>query len=229
MQKHTSFSTGGLFAGLALCLLVLGLGGYALFSGSGDSDVTPQEPELPAAVPTPIPETPVQEEDPAVIPEEPETAASAPAALPEEDPLPVVAEIPRLTVNPLEGEVVTAFSVDQLMYNSTLADWRTHDGVDIAAQEGTAVLAASAGTVRSVTEDTLMGTTVVLDHDGGYQTTYANLQSGPAVRTGDSVSAGESIGAVGSAASAEAAEGPHLHFSVTKDGDPLDPEEFLKH
>lgn len=61
---------------------------------------------------------------------------------------------------------LTAFSVDQLLYNETLDDWRTHDGVDIAAAEGDAVL----GRLR---RDGLLhhrrspdGTTVVIQHSG---------------------------------------------------------------
>ena len=78
--------------------------------------------------------------------------------MPEEkvDNTPVVAEAPRLIVSPLNGQVVEAFSVDQLVYSETLGDWRTHDGVDIAAAQGTSVLAASSGTVVSVTDDPLM-------------------------------------------------------------------------
>ena len=109
----------------------------------------------------------------------------------------------------------------------TLGDWRTHNGVDIAARQGTTVLAASAGAVLSVTDDPLMGTTVVLEHDNGYQTTYANLQAEPAVETGDTVSAGQTIGAVGTTAAAEAAQGAHLHFSVAKAGEAVDPAAFL--
>ena len=98
--------------------------------------------------------------------------------------------------------------------------------VDIAAQQGTTVLAASAGAVLSVTDDPLMGTTVVLEHDNGYQTTYANLQAKPNVEAGDPGSAGQIIGAVGTTAAAESGQ-PHLHFAVTKDGKAVDPNEYL--
>ena len=141
---------------------------------------------------------------------------------------PVVAETPMTVVSPLEGDVVTAFSMDELLYNETLDDWRTHDGVDIAAAEGSSVLAASAGTVVAVDDDALMGTTVVIEHSDGYHTLYANLQSPPVVKAGDTVSAGQLIGTVGTTAAAETAQGPHLHFSVTKDGEPVDPASFLK-
>ena len=112
--------------------------------------------------------------------------------------------------------------------SETLADWRTHDGIDIKADAGTQVLAASSGTVLSVADDDLMGTTVVIAHDGGYETTYSNLQSVPTVAPEQYVSAGQVIGAVGTTSLAEASMAPHLHFSVTKDGEIIDPQEFLK-
>ena len=102
------------------------------------------------------------------------------------------------------------------------------DGIDIAAQTGTHVLSASAGTVLAVEDDPLMGTTVVIEHDGGYQTTYSNLAAPASVTAGETVSAGQIIGAVGDTAAAEAAQEPHLHFSVTKDGEAVDPNVFLE-
>ena len=144
------------------------------------------------------------------------------------DDTPVAADEPMVVVSPLQGEVAAVFSVDALLYDETMDDWRTHDGLDIAAAAGDAVLAASAGTVLSVTDDALMGTTVVIGHGGGYETTYASLQADPPVAEGESVSAGQVIGAVGATAAAEAAQGPHLHFAVTKDGAAVDPETFLE-
>ena len=231
------FGSAWFYAVLALCVLAVGVGGsFALFAGRDKpaeesvprrtdlitpSVVEPAAPEIPAVVETIAPAGHETEETP-----EQETPPPMPE-LPVDD-TPVVVEPPRLIVSPLNGEVVTVFSVDQLMYNETLADWRTHDGIDISAVQGTTVLAASSGTVSSVTDDPLMGTTVVINHDGGYQTTYSNLQARPNVEAGETVSAGQIIGAVGRTAAAESAPGPHLHFSVTKDGSPVDPNEYLK-
>lgn len=78
-----------------------------------------------------------------------------------------------------------------------------------------------------MTEDALLGTTVVIEHGDGVEATYASLQEDPMVTAGESVSAGQIIGTVGTTAASEAAQGPHLHFSVTKDGDTMDPNEFL--
>ena len=231
------FGSAWFYAVLALCVLAVGVGGsFALFAGRDKpaeesvprrtdlitpSVVEPAAPEIPAVVETIAPAEHETEETP-----EQETPPPMPE-LPVDD-TPVVVEAPRLIVSPLNGEVVTVFSVGQLVYNETLADWRTHDGIDISAVQGTTVLAASSGTVSSVTDDPLMGTTVVINHDGGYQTTYSNLQARPNVEAGETVSAGQIIGAVGRTAAAESAQGPHLHFSVTKDGSPVDPNEYLK-
>ena len=125
---------------------------------------------------------------------------------------------------PVEGNTVTGFSMDKLLYNETMRDWRTHDGLDIAADAGTAVAAAKDGTVESVTADPIMGTTVVIRHEGPWESVYASLTDAPEVEAGDEVTAGQVIGYVGETAASESALGPHLHFTVLNDGKPVDPE-----
>lgn len=235
-KLKTVLSGTGFYAALAVCVLAVGVGGYFLLFRQNalpeedvpvlaeDSAFSPYvretEPVIETTAPVLLETEPEEEKDPDPPP--------APMPEAEVDDTPVVAEAPRLIVSPLNGEVVTAFAVDELVYSETMADWRTHDGLDIAAPQGTTVLAASSGTVAAVTEDPMMGTMVVIDHDGGYQTTYANLQARPNVREGEAVSAGQIIGAVGTTAPLESAQGPHLHFSVSKDGTLIDPEEYLK-
>ena len=225
----------GFYVLLAVCLILAAVSGYFLLFAGDEEEPAPQKavsaPAQDLYVPAPSP-APEESES------EPDAEASAPASVEveivptmpeaETDSTPVIAEPPRLVVEPLKGEVLTAFSMDQLVYSPTLADWRTHDGVDISAKPGTTVLAASAGTVTSVEDDPLMGTTVVIEHQGGYTTTYANLQTKPTVQPGDPVTAGQIIGAVGTTAAAEAAQSPHLHFSVALDGEAVDPVAFLK-
>ena len=216
----------GFYGTLAVCLAIVGVCGWLLLSGgeepAGQTQVTPQ---IPVSQPVEMPEKTVEQPVETLKPEPAvqEAASEPPAA----DPAPAAAEAPRLIVEPLRGEVLTAFSMEELVYNQTLGDWRTHDGVDIAADSGAAVLAACGGTVQAVTEDPLLGTTVVLAHDDGYQTTYANLQPHPDVAVGEEVSAGQIIGAVGSTAAAES-DTPHLHFAVSRDGKAVNPGEFLE-
>lgn len=216
----------GFFVTMAVCLLVVAISGYFLLFDKAEPEAV-----LPAEIPVTTPAAETPEPSPVV-----ETISPAPVVetvpppMPETEigqTVPVIAEAPRLIVSPLNGEVLAAFAMDELVYNETLEDWRTHDGVDISAKPGTTVLAACSGTVLSVVDDVFMGTTVVIEHDGNYQTTYANLQSTPNVKAGDQVSAGQIIGAVGTSAAIEAAQSPHLHFGVTKNGEAIDPETFL--
>ena len=221
----------GFYGTLAVCLAVVGVCGWVLLRGEGTEPVQelPVTPQAAVSQPVTVPERveePVAETlKPEPVPVDTADKPEMPE-LPVED-VPVAAQAPKLIVEPLRGEVLTAFSMEELIYSPTMGDWRTHDGIDIAAKAGTTVLAASSGTVRSVTDDALMGTTVVLEHEGGYETTYANLQSKPTVETGDSVSAGQIIGAVGTTAAAESGE-PHLHFAVSRGGKAVDPRAYLE-
>ena len=127
----------------------------------------------------------------------------------------------------MAGQTVAEFAADCLGYNETTRDWRTHAGVDIAAEEGAQVCAAAAGQVYSVYDDEELGMTVVIIHDGGYTTQYASLDAEVSVAPGDAVALGQPIGTVGNTALLESALEPHVHFSVTCNGDPMDPQEFL--
>ena len=88
--------------------------------------------------------------------------------------------------------------------------------------------AAADGEVYTVYEDDTMGMTVVIRHDGGYTTRYCSLDAEVAVSAGQEVSMGQAIGTVGTTALMENALGDHVHFSVTKDDEPVDPAAFLQ-
>ena len=236
-QKKWNGSLGGVgfYAVLAVLLVAVGVAGYfVLYRNNTQQAAVDQEPDQQVAANTP-PEvdldSQVEVAGSAELPaDSSDTETAGQAEVPEVpvvDDTPVVITEPSLTVSPVSGEVVTAFSVDELLYNQTMGDWRTHDGVDIEASAGTPVLSACAGTVSAVTDDPLMGTMVVVSHGDGCETTYANLQAQPSVEVGDEVTAGQVLGAVGSTAIAEKDLGPHLHFSVTQDGEAVDPNEFL--
>ena len=206
----------GFYIALALCLAAVGAIGY--FTLIRPANVTIDDP--------PPPPPPNQRQDaPGSAPGHPPGPQDVPpregGAPPEpEDLLPQV-------VSPLDGTTVTVFSTTELMYDETMADWRTHNGLDIQAAEGDAVKTAASGMVVSIKSDELMGTTVVIEHAGGYTTQYSCLQAEPPVTEGQQVAAGDIIGLVGSTAAAESSMGPHLHFSVAKDGVIIDPSEYI--
>ena len=136
-------------------------------------------------------------------------------------------ETDNVYVSPVAGQTQRAYSMDKLGYDQTMADWRTHDGVDIACEKGSAVKAAHSGTVESVKADELYGTVVTVDQGGGMKACYANLTATPAVKAGDTVTAGDVIGYVGNSAICESAQAAHLHFSMSLDGDSVDPGEYI--
>jgi murein DD-endopeptidase MepM/ murein hydrolase activator NlpD len=117
--------------------------------------------------------------------------------------------------------------MEVLSYHQTTRDWRTHNGVDIAAEEGTEVMAAADGEVYTVYQDESLGHTVVIRHEGGYTTRYASLDEEVAVAAGDQVQAGQTIGKVGNTALLECGIGDHLHFAVSCGESVVDPADFL--
>lgn len=95
----------------------------------------------------------------------------------------------------------------------------SHDGVDLSAPEGVAVLAVRSGTVAEIGWDDTDGNYVLLDHGDGLTTLYGCLST-VSVQTGQAVAQGEVLGAVGQTG---AATGPHLHLEAAQDGARYDP------
>lgn len=99
-----------------------------------------------------------------------------------------------------------------------------HAGIDIAGRTGDPIYAAGAGKVITTAKDGSHGKYIVVEHPGGLQTWYLHL-SRIGVSTGDSVKKGQEIGSLGSTGRST---GPHLHFEIVKQGEPVDPMPFLK-
>ena len=175
--RHSLTGT-GLYIALFLGLTALAVAGYWMLLPSS-ADKTPTNVTKPP-VTTPITAEPVTPDVPEVKPEEPAepvqsvvevTVSEKEAEVTE----PVTPVAPRLIVSPLSGETVAAFSMDELAYSETLADWRTHDGIDIEAKYGTVVSAMAAGTVTKVYYDDLYGTTVVTEREDGLQLSLIHI------------------------------------------------------
>ena len=124
---------------------------------------------------------------------------------------------------PVRGEIVMGFSVDRLIHDVTLNQFRTNDKISISANIGTQVRAASDGVVRSVTNDRRLGNTVVIEHGNGWFTTYSQLQDHILVEEGDVVTKDQVIGGVGEPSIFYTLLGSHLSFRVTRDGTAVNP------
>lgn len=213
----------GYYIALILCVAAIGISGY-LYYQNANADPQGQQSvsgTLPAAT-KPVAVLPKEGED--VVP----AIATKPVATEPQTTEPKETQPVKLTtVNPVQGETVSAYAMEALSYNETTRDWRVHNGIDLKAEAGTDVVAAADGTVYTVYEDDLIGTTVVLQHEGGYVTKYASLAEDPAVKVGDVVKMGDVLGKVGNTATVETALGDHLHFSVSCAGKSMDPVEFL--
>jgi murein DD-endopeptidase MepM/ murein hydrolase activator NlpD len=128
-------------------------------------------------------------------------------------------ESPVETRRPVRGEDVRFVSGYGLRRHPLLGYERMHNGVDWSAPHGTPVYAAGTGHVLVAKAQDEYGNMVLIDHGGGWHTAYSQLASFN-VREGDCVSADTLIGKVGSTG---LSVGPHLHFEVRRDGQPLDP------
>ncbi len=131
-------------------------------------------------------------------------------------------------IAPVSGAVTADYSGEELVYNKTMNDWRTHNGIDFAAAEGEEVLAVADGTIEAITDSGMMGKTVIILHSSGIRTIYSNLAENVPVNTGDSVTQGTPVGKAGSTAAAEVAEPPHIHFEVSLNEELVNPYDYLQ-
>ncbi len=247
-QRAGEFLEGkGFYIVLFLCVAAIGISGYYLFhsmtftpdtpdsgltvpvDGSAKVVVTPSiQPVKPAVDPTPTPpppETTAPEETETLEPVE--APALEPSAVTTMDEVAESKEAPALFVWPLNGATVTAFSPNALIRDETMGDWRVHEGVDLSCALGAEVMASAEGVVDSVEKDGMLGTVITIRHGGDISTVYANLSEEVEVMAGDEVIAGTVIGTVGSTAIAESGLDPHLHFAMYRNGEPLDPKDFM--
>ncbi len=227
----------GFYIVLLLCAAVIGVSAWILLADVGTNVEETQTAEkvvdvsgatvtmLPAGTQTneevvPDPAVPVEPVEQELEGEdEQETAAY--------DVQEVFSEAVTTYVWPVRGDIDAPYAMETLVYNSTMADWRTHDGIDIASTLGEQVLATAGGTVVSVVDTDLAGTTVEIDHANGVHSIYSNLAAEPPVGEGDVVTMGQVIGSVGSTALGETNQVPHLHFAMTLDGVSADPMNYL--
>ena len=214
-KKNENFgiSGKGYYIALVLCAVAIALTGFLYYRNANEKEVFLQEP------------TGVQAD--ATVGGDVQAVATQPGGDAAEQPYTGDGKKPATVKSPLAGTTLAEYSMDALTYNQTTRDWRVHDGLDIGAEAGAKVSAAADGTVYTVYNDETMGMTVVIRHDGGYITKYASLAEDVSVKAGDKVTAGQVIGAVGSTALLENAVGDHLHFSVTCNGELMNPKDFL--
>ena len=219
----------GFYIVLSLCVATIGVSGYYLLRS-----VTPQPTAEPVTgnptVVLPGEEKPAVKKPAAAAPVKPRQQKEQSGLSTQTPPTPAPqAQSPKPAAYtwPVKGEVLRGMSVEALAYDPTMGDWRTHAGMDIAAEEGFSVLCVSDGVVTQVLEDDLMGVTVVVEHPEGLVSTYSNLAADPVVEAGQQVDTGTVLGTVGATAIAESAMPTHLHLEMTNNGAAVDPAIYL--
>lgn len=124
---------------------------------------------------------------------------------------------------PLKGEISKKHSGGELVKYDALDEWRTHDGIDINAEQGSDVFSSSDGKISSITSDPLWGTVIEITHKGNITTIYSGLSPETSLKVGDEVKAGDKIGSIGETNLAEADMPSHLHFAMKEKGKFIDP------
>lgn len=223
MSEHKpNRNTRGLALALALCAAAVGITGYVYYRSADQvQEAAVQETYEDVLVGT------LGTEDIPVIATQPQTTTgTAPATTETTVPETTQKKILK-TMSPVKGDPIFGYSMEALSYNQTTRDWRVHNGIDLAAGDGEPVMAAADGEVYTVFEDNAMGHTVVIRHNDGYTTCYSSLSDSVAVKPGDKVTMGDTIGYAADSAIVESTLGSHVHFSVTHYDEAMDPNEFL--
>ena len=126
----------------------------------------------------------------------------------------------------MAGEIIKDYSLDKPIYDETMGDWRTHGGIDFAAEKGSEVSSVGNGKVIKVTAETALGYCVEIDY-GEFTAKYCGLEQGTTVQIDDTVSKGDVIGKIGEIP-CEKNQQSHLHFETKLGGKSIDPLKALK-
>ena len=130
---------------------------------------------------------------------------------------------------PVDGKILNDYTGDKPVKSKTLDDWRIHSGIDLEAQLNAQVKTVGDGVVEKIYTDRELGCCILINHQNGFQTLYANLlENGEIVQEGDAVSAGDIIGGVGKTAITEVGEAAHLHFELLLDGKNVNPNDYFR-
>lgn len=218
MEKFKEFIKGkGFFAAVAIAIAALGIAAYATY----DMTVKEIENTPPANTLSPV------DKDVSDVPKEESKESQSTNDSNEAEDVNNFINITAERVMPVDGEIINPYSNGELVKSETLGVWKTHDGIDIAAEYGTEVKSATGGKVIAIRDDPLWGICVIIDHYDGYEGHYYGLDKALSVKEQTVVDAGQVIGRTAEF-DCESKLSPHLHFAVKCNDKWTDPSEFLK-
>lgn len=127
---------------------------------------------------------------------------------------------------PVEGVLLMNYSMDKTIYFSTLDQFKYNPALVIEGEKGDQVIASAPGIVKSIDKTAETGTTVNVDIGSGYELFYGQLND-VQVKTGDYVDSKTVLGYVGDPTMYYSVEGPNVYFEMRKDGQPVNPMDYL--
>lgn len=128
---------------------------------------------------------------------------------------------------PVNGTIIMSYSMDKTVYFQTLDQYKYNPAVVISGAEGDQVLCGTTGVVKSIDVTAETGTTVNVDIGNGYELFYGQLKEVP-VKVGDYVEAKSVLGYVSQPTKYYSMEGSNVYFEMRKDGQPINPVEYLE-
>ena len=128
---------------------------------------------------------------------------------------------------PVNGTILLNYSMDKTVYFSTLDQYKYNPAVIISGAEGDQVISATTGIVKSIDVTAETGTTVNIDIGNGYELFYGQLKEVP-VKVGDYVEAKTVLGYVSQPTKYYSVEGCNVYFEMRKDGQPVNPVEYME-
>lgn len=199
---------------MGVCVLAIGaMVTVAVVVGDNpNNNATPNENVAPdVVVPTPDNDTPVVTPPDTNIPD---VDVSAP-------PAPIVFGLPVES-----GTIIKDYTMDTLVWSSTLKQYQVHGGIDYSGEENANVLCVYDGTVSGVSYDALNGHKVTVDHGDGLVTEYSSL-SEPIVVEGQKVYKGSKLATISTSSTKEMSDGAHVHFAVKLNGEIANPYNYF--
>lgn len=128
---------------------------------------------------------------------------------------------------PVSGAVILGYSMDKTVYFSTLDQYKYNPALIISGAEGDQVICGAPGIIKSIDVTAETGTTVNVDLGNGYELFYGQLKEVP-VKVGDWVEAKTVLGYVSQPTKYYSVEGSNVYFEMRKDGQPVNPIDFLE-
>lgn len=129
---------------------------------------------------------------------------------------------------PIEGNVILDFNMENTIYFPTLDKYQCNPAIIIQGDIDTPVLSSADCVVKEINEDEELGNSIVVSLGNNFEITYGQLKS-IQVKKGQAIKAKEIIAYVNEPTKYYTIEGNNLYFMLTKDGEPIDPLDYLSY